>query len=227
MHTLFLDLETIQTTDPDIIQDISDNISPPKTIKKQESIDAWNTEKRPAAIDEAVSKTSFDGFTGSICSISWAVNDGEIQSIHRDTHPVDDFNLIGSFWRRLIHQNGVNFNPMWAAHNIEFDLNFLYKRCVVNNIRPSIILPHNAKPWARDVFCTLYESVGLSKVGGSLDRMCKVLGIGQKTDGMKGSDVNQYFLDGRIDEIVKYNKQDVYLLRELYKRLKFLDEVGE
>ena len=225
MSLLFIDLETLQTTNPDIIQDISDNIHPPGNIKKAESIDKWIEEKKPTAIAEAVSKTSFDGFTGSICSISWAVNDGEIQSVYRDYN--DDCFLIDSFWNRLTSDNGINFNPVWCAHNAEFDLNFLYKRCVVNNIKPSIILPHNAKPWARNVFCTLYESVGLSKVGGSLDRMCKVLGIGQKTEGMKGSDVNQYFLDGRIEEIVEYNRQDVYLLRELYKRLNFLDEVGE
>ena len=226
MKILFVDIETLETTDPDIIKDISDNIHPPGTIKLQSSIDKWNEEKKPAAIAEAVSKTSFDGFAGSICSISYAINDGEIQSLWVMPNETD-CDLLKSFWELLIDENGVNFNPAWCAHNAEFDLNFLYKRCVVNNIQPSIILPHNAKPWARDVFCTLYESVGLSKVGGSLDRISRILGIGQKLDGMKGSDVNQYFLDGRIDEIVKYNKQDVYLLRELYKRLKFLDEVGE
>ena len=221
---LFIDIETAETTDIDIIQDIADNIKPPGNIKKQESINKWIEEKKLAAIKEAVSKTSFDGFAGSICSISYAVNDDEIHSISTVPGKGDE-ELLNDFFHDLINEYGVNFNPQWVAHYVEFDLPFLYKRCVVNNAKPSIYLPIFPKPWAKSVYCTLYNSVGLSKVGGSLDRVCKILGIGKKTEGIDGSMVNQYFIDGRIDEIVEYNKQDVYLLRELYKRLNFIDKI--
>ena len=227
MKLLFVDLETLETTDPDIIQDIADNIHPPGTIKLEKSIDKWNEEKRPAAIEEAVSKTSFDGFAGSICSISWAVNDGEIQSLYR-ANTIDDFNLINSFWRRLIHQNGVNFNPVWCGHNITgFDLRFLFKRCVVHQIKPSIILPYNDKPWSKNVFDTLFETTGDLKSGGSLNKVAKALGLKGKSGGLDGSMINQAFLDGRIDEIVKYNVRDVEITRNIYKRLLFLDSVAD
>lgn len=221
---LFLDIETAECADEVIIQDIADNIKPPGNIKKAESIAKWEKEKKPQAIKEAVSKTSFDGFTGSICSIAWAANDGEVKAVTTDPGYGDE-DLLHNFFSMLIAEHGVNFNPRYVAHNIAFDLPFLYKRCVVNSIKPTIHLPVNPKPWNRDVFCTMYESVG-DKPGGSLNRISKILGLGQKTAGMSGADVNQYFIDGRIDEIVEYNKMDVELCRSIYKRLNFIDKIS-
>ena len=227
MSFLTLDIETCQTQNPEIISDISDNLRPPGNIKKQESIEKWYIEKHAQSLDDAVSKTSFDGFAGGVISIAFAVDDGPIKYLYR-TPDDSEKTLLFDFWKVLTDSYDVNFNPVWVGHNIcEFDLPFIFKRCVVNNVKPSIILPHNAKPWGHDVFDTLYESMGLKFSGGSLDRICKVLGIGEKTDGIGGADINQAWFDGRHDEIIEYNKNDVHLTRELFKRLNFAKTVKE
>ena len=219
---LYIDLETAETIDTDIIQDISDNIKPPGNIKKQETIDKWVEEKKPAAIAEAVSKTSFSGLAGSIVCICWAVNDGEVQTVYRDFNQPEG-KMIQRFWEQLVSKNGVNFNPMYCGHNIcGFDLRFLFHRCVINNIKPPIYLPYNDKPWSKFVYDTLFETMGDNKAGGSLGRIAKAFDIEGKLKRMDGSMVNQYFLDGREKEIALYCKQDVEITRNIYKKLNFL-----
>lgn len=226
MDRLFIDIETIQATDAYTIAEIRQNIKPPGNIKKEESIQKWYAEKLDDAVAKELAKTSFDGFAGQVCSIAWAVNDNDVQVLTRGDSD-SDFDLLETFFRTVEQENGINFDPLWVAHNIDFDMKFLYKRLVVNNIKPTIYFPINPKPWAKDVFCTLYNSMGLEMRGGSLSRLARVLGVGQKTEGMDGSMVNQYYLDGKIDEIAQYNKDDVYLCREIYKRLNFITKVED
>jgi predicted PolB exonuclease-like 3'-5' exonuclease len=222
---LTIDIETCQATNPDIIQLVKEAVSCPKTIKLQKSIDAWEKDKRPQAELDAISKTSFDGFAGEIISIGFAVNDEPPISFCRNVDESEE-KLIADLFDWLTLNYGVNFNPLYVAHNIEFDMHFLYKRMVVHSIKPIIQFPVLPKAWDKHCFCTMHNSVGGS-AGGSLDRISKVLGLGHKTEGIKGSDINQFWLDGRIEEIAEYNKQDVHLCREIYKRLKFIDKIGE
>ena len=218
MTKLYFDLETIQTQKPEFIDDISKNISHPKTMKKAETIEAWEKDKKPAAIDEAVSKTVFDGGMGEIITFGWAVDDEEPQSIQR----VD---LISE--NHLLHTvNGVfaelNMPPLWVGHNIcGFDLRYLWKRFIVNGIRPNIKIPYDAKPWSSDVYDTMFEWAGTGSDKKSMDFVCKALGLEGKT-GMDGSMVYQAWLDGRYDEIAEYCEHDVEMTRSIYKRLNFI-----
>jgi len=220
---IYLDIETSECIDTDILADIKAGINPPGNIKLAASKEKWLKEKGEQAYLNAVSKTSFDGFAGSINCIGFAINDEPVQSVYREFGG-SERELLQVFWDALIATKGQHFNPTFVAHNITFDLPFLFKRCVVNNVRPPIHFPHNQRPWGRDVFCTLHESVGLSEVGGSLNRIAKILGLGQKTEGINGADINQYWLDGREKEISDYCKQDVELCRKIYKRLNFIGE---
>jgi len=218
---LYIDLETVHATSLDIIKDITDNIQPPKNIKLDASKIKWFKEKGSDAVNDALSKTSFNGFAGEIVCIGWAVNDKPVQTIHRGVGESES-DMLEYFWNRLVLEHSVNFNPLYVAHNIEFDLPFLYKRCLVNNIKPLIDLPRNPRAWDKRVFCTLHETMGLNHAGGSLDKLSRLLGLGHKTDGIDGSMVNQAWLDGKIIEIADYCKNDVELLRKLYKRILFL-----
>jgi len=216
---LYIDLETLQATDPDIISDVIANIKAPSNYKKQDVIDKYIEAHK----EEAISKTSFDGWAGSICSIAWAVNNEPVRVLYRSFND-SEHGLIERFWDSLVNENSVNFSPLWVAHNIEFDMHFLYKRMVVNNIPPPIHFPVMPKAWDRDCFCTMHNSTA-GKPGGSLARIAKVLGLEGKLEGMDGSMVNQYFLDGREKEIAEYNKRDVEVTRNIYKRLNFIDNI--
>lgn len=228
MKSLFIDIETAQTQNKNVIQKIENMIEHPKAMKKAETIAKWEIEQKPDAIKQAIEKTSFNGLQGEIICICYAVGDEEVRSVGRYDPSVPEADMLKVFWKDLIKNYGVNFNPEWVGHNITgFDLRFLFHRCIVNNIKPSIKIPYNEKPWSFDIFDTLYEVMGLNSTGGSLDTIAEALGIRGKLEGMDGSKVNQYWLDGRYDEIVDYCVQDVEVVRNIYKRLKFIEEVGD
>jgi hypothetical protein len=74
---LYLDIETIPAQDPQIRAEIADAVTHPASMKKPETIEAWEREQKPAAVDEAIAKTSFNGALGQVCCIGWAFNGDE------------------------------------------------------------------------------------------------------------------------------------------------------
>jgi 3'-5' exonuclease len=78
---LYLDIETIPTSDPDVIADIAASIAPPKSMSKADTIAEWESAAKPWLVKEAVAKTSFNGAQGSICCIGWAWSDNEPDSL--------------------------------------------------------------------------------------------------------------------------------------------------
>ena len=70
---IYLDIETIPSKDPLIIDGLSKEIKAPGNIKKQESIDLWMSENYESKLSEIVSKTSFDGALGSIACICYKI----------------------------------------------------------------------------------------------------------------------------------------------------------
>jgi hypothetical protein len=140
---LFLDIESVPTTDPDIIAALSADIRPPGNMKKADTIAAWEANEKPAAILEAVAKTSFDGAYGKICSIAYAIDDGDIVS----DCGTDEFQLIYGLYGsvRAAMKGGRDLTVI--GHNVSgFDLKFLWKRSIVLGIAPAA-LPFHAKPW--------------------------------------------------------------------------------
>ena len=171
----------------------ADGVTHPATMKKAETVEKWEKEQKPAAIEKAIEKSVFDGGAGEIITFGWAVDDGEPLTIQRsDKVSESDFlHLVND------ELGSLKMPPLWIGHNIcGFDLRYLWKRFIVNNIRPSIKIPFDAKPWGNDVFDTMYEWAGL---GGndkkSMDFVCKALGIEGKGD-MYGSIVYQAWKHG-------------------------------
>jgi hypothetical protein len=51
----------------------------------------------------------------------------------------------------------------------------------------------------------------------SLDKIAKFLGLGGKEEGIDGSKVYDMWLEGQLEKIEKYCREDVELVREVYK----------
>ena len=234
MSNIYTDLETIPGQDPAIEEAIRADIAEecealkhPGSYKKKETIDAWYDAERDkliASFDDRMLKCSLDGGRGEICSISFAVGDQPIVGdIRADRETESD--LIQWFWDALVRK--IESRPdagygehVWIGHNIRsFDLPFLYKRCVILGIKPPFDVPFASGPSDRRVYDTMTEWAGWGKMI-SQDNLCRALGLPPK-DIMKGSDVYQYWRDGRYDEILDYNKADVSTVRDIHRRMTF------
>ena len=191
--------------------------SRPGTYKKPESIAAWHATEGPGAVEEAWRKQSLDGGTmGEICSIAMLTDDGrdfaccrrpgesEAELLHEafavvelwtetdakamlpgrsETFPVDDHHLV--------------------AHNAAFDLGFLWRRSVVNDVPRPGWLPGPMARVGRDYTCTMQLWAGY---GGrvSLDHLCVALGVPSPKNGaIDGAMVFDAWLEHRSAVIAR------------------------
>ncbi|MCK4792502.1 MAG: ribonuclease H-like domain-containing protein [Desulfobacteraceae bacterium] len=214
---LYFDLETIQTQKQVFIDEVVKNTTHPKTMKKADTIEKWEKDQKPAAVQEALSKTVFDGGQGEIITFGYAIDDGPVKAVGRTDDTTEKSLLLGI---NLIFEE-LKMPPVWIGHNIcGFDLRYLWKRFVVNGIKPNIKIPYDAKPWSSDVLDTMFEWAGTGSDKKSMDFVCKALGLEGKT-GMDGSMVYQAWLDGKYTEIAEYCEHDVEMTRQIHKRLTF------
>lgn len=216
-----IDIETCPCQNPAVREEIRAGIKAPAQYKKPESIAQWLEENAEAETEAAWRKTSFDGAHGHIAVVGLAFDDESPQALfshdwHKDEPQILQM-LFEAIDARIARQ--PNVRPRFVGHNlVEFDLRFLFQRCVVLGVKPSRHIPFSAKPWDDIVYDTM-QRWG-ARAGGSLDKICKAIGLGCKGD-MDGSKVWDAVRDGRIAEVAEYCKNDVELTRALYKRMTF------
>lgn len=213
--TLYIDIETIPG--PESGKDAIE-VKPPAQMKKQESIDKWHEEKGQNAIRDKYLKQSFNGGYGQVCSISFAVDDGEVFGLTVQDRRVEKFVLLKTI-TAIDAELGGHDNPYVCGHFVSgFDLRFLMHRCIVLGVP----MPHwlsstaNAAAWDSKVRDTMFLWAGAKgKIG--LDELCTILGIEGKGD-VDGSMVYQMWLDGKHDEIGRYCDSDVEKVRAVNRK---------
>jgi len=214
-RTIFIDIETIPTQSQEAYEKALAEVKAPAQYKKQESIDAWLADNRETAAMEAIAKTSFDPAHGHICTIAWAVDDGEIQSHHID-NVESEARLLANFFACIDSFHRTE----WVGHYISgFDLRFILCRAVVLGIPIPQCIPRDPKPWDGRVFDTMTAWAGVRGTI-SMDNLCAALGLDGKGDGLDGSQVAQAWLDGRHDEIRQYCEDDVARTREIWRKFR-------
>ncbi len=212
MTKLFLDIETIPSQLPWVREHIIDTIKPPGTIKKQETLDKWYSETMPEAVDEAMSKTSFDGAMCHVIAIGYAIDDEPADYFYCANPLEDEAERIDGFFQMV---NKLSF-PDIVGHNVtQFDLRVLRQRAIILGVSVPRNIPWAAKPWDKNPFDTMMQWDAQNKV--SLDKLAKAMGINGK-DEMNGSMVYDYWQKGKHQEIVDYCKRDVDLVRSVYSR---------
>jgi len=228
MTTITLDIETIGTSDESVIADIAAGITPPGNITKAETIAAWNLDKKPAAVEEAVAKTSFDGAVGQIVCVGMAINDEPaIANCLTDERVL----LAGVFMAiqtaaTLHYKSGTAKDTpiVFVGHNVSgFDLRFLWQRAVVLGLKPPACLlkAMKAKPWDGVIADTMIMWSPERERRISLDRLCKALGVPTSKGDMDGSKVWAAFKAGELDKIATYCAADVEATRACYRRMTF------
>ena len=218
---LYLDIETIPDQREGAFESILENIKPPGQYKKEESIQKWKDTQGKEVAEEEYHKTGLKGISGEICSIAWAVDNGEIIASCRNQHTSEAW-LIRDFFACIAQENknGEGLWPMitWIGHNvIDFDLRFIKQRAIINKVRPNFVIPADAKHGGQFVFDTMKEWAGW-KGFVSQDALAKALGLEGKGD-IDGSMVWDLYQAGEYEKIQEYNKNDVETVRKIYKRL--------
>lgn len=223
MARLYIDIETLPGQPGWVRDDVAAGVKPPATLKKAESIAAWERDERPAAVQEAWERTALDAAYGQVCCIGWAVEDGPVQTrVVADTSLEAERELLADVfgeWQRMHSTSGTR--PVVVGHFVTgFDLPFLWRRGVVHGVRPPMWLPRNPKPWSEAVIDTMSLWAG-DRDRISLDKLCKALGVPGKGDGPTGADVWPMAQAGKWDEIAAYCAADVERARVACKRMMF------
>jgi hypothetical protein len=221
MQHLFIDIETLPTNRQDVRDLIASKIAPPGNISKAETVAKWMEESKPAAIEEAVAKTSLDGTFGRVCVIGWAVDGSAALAVSNAT---DERDVLVRFSHQMESVNTNPFETCVVGHNVaSFDLRFLVQRYIVHGIKPPAVIARaaQAKPWeAEKVFDTMTQWAGVGNRV-SLEKLCIALGIDSPKTDIDGSKVAQYVADGRIAEVAEYCAGDVIATRRVWERMTF------
>lgn len=155
-------------------------------------------------------KTALDGSYGEIVSIAWCVDDDHVYCVSRHKQK-DELDLLDMFWCEL-QLTLERKPPIFVAHNKAFDLPFLWKRSVINEVK----IPIRFDPWSREHYCTMEMWAGYRNFIG-LDRLANILGHEGKTG--EGCQVFDWWLAGEYEKIAEYNKADVELTRKIFNRM--------
>lgn len=219
---LYLDIETIPTTEAEIIAEIEASITPPGNISKAETIAAWEAEKKPDLVKEAVAKTALDGARGKVCCIGWAWGDGKIGSVCAD---LDEYSTINFAFGNIDDGKPAGYErPVIVGHFVAgFDIRFLWQRAFVLGVRLPAWFPRDPKPWSNEVHDTMTMWAGSRDTIG-LDNLCKALGLPGKGN-IDGSMVADLWAKGQYETVAAYCEQDVERVRQVH--LKMLHAMGE
>lgn len=224
---LYFDIETIPTSNKDVMDNILAGISAPGNYTKPETIAKWMDENVPTIFDKELRKTALDGLYGEIISIAWAIDDNPVDVIYRGNEIDKEADVLTGFLYEINNVKDGRGNrgviSKWIGHYIcGFDLRFLWQRCVINGIKPEVKIPYDAKPWDSNVFDTKIAWTGASQYSGagSLDALALVM-FGEGKGEINGSNVYDYWMRGEYKMIADYNKKDVEMCRNLYKKMTF------
>jgi len=211
---IYLDVETIPG-DTHYIEKIRENIKPPSTMKKAETIEKWMKEKSAEAMAGQVAKLALKPMYCQVICIGVQIGD-EQPVAFADS---DEFKLLRSF---LDYMQSHNIGPQqkyrYCGHNIKkFDLPVLRACCLRNRQFPTPLPKledYNKRLFVLDTL-EIFQHQYQEFQGLGLDDLSQLLGIGTKTAGMDGSRVYEEYLLGNIWIIAKYCLNDVKLVREL------------
>ena len=222
---IVIDIETVPCADPVQVAYLLANVKPDPRLKDPVKVEADIAEKRA----EVVGKTGLDGSFGRIlCAAVCEVASGVVYSV--SSAEVDEASvlteLLAHVDRMVNEDTNTALAPRIIGHNALWDLRFIAQRCAVHGIPfNKRILPFDAKPWGDNVADTMTLWAG-TKGTITLDRLCVALGVPSPKGEMNGSMVAQYFADGRLAEIVDYNRADVQATRACYLKMKLAGMVA-
>ncbi|WP_348798269.1 3'-5' exonuclease [Flavobacterium adhaerens] len=156
-------------------------------------------------------------------SVGFFVIKGDIRNFRVTSFFGEEVKLLKDF-NNLLNNHFNQPQHLLCGHNAkEFDIPFLARRMIINNIPiPDKLNLFGKKPWEIPHLDTLeLWKFGDYKHFTSLKLMCKVLGIPSPKGDIDGSQVAQVFYQEKdIDRIVTYCEKDTIAVAQIFLRLR-------
>ena len=223
---LFIDIETVsEKSEYSLLSDEKKALWKTKAQLIQKT--SANEQKEDEIASLYQSKAGiFAEFAKVVCiSMGFLSFDGEdplkirIKSIAGE----DEHRILSDFSRILVNHYNDPENSRICGHNIkEFDIPFICRRMVINQIRfPAILDVSGKKPWQTT---HLLDTMDMWRFGDyknytSLNLLAGTLGISSPKDDIDGSMVGPLFWEeGDIDRIVNYCQKDVVTVVQIIMR---------
>ena len=212
MIELFIDIETVKGgTFYD--EELQKSVAPPANYTKEESIAKWWAEQGENKRLSASNASALMPAYAKVCCIAAQIDlDAPVTF-----YGTDEYTILTDFSVYLL-QNIAAHDFIWIGHNIRnFDLPVLRWAFMRNDIN-CMHIPRIRK-YDDNIYDTLEKLAGRDFKGYGLNNMCKVLGLGEKPEGMDGSCVQGLYDAGELDRIAEYCLHDLELTTKLYDRI--------
>lgn len=216
---LYLDIETVGAPSPEMVAEITSQITPPGNYKKAETIAEWEANTKPDLVKEALSKTSLNGVAGKIVCIGWAWGDGGVQAQMTPEGGDETDALTWAFRSMNDARPKTGYErPVIVGHNVAaFDIRFLWQRAFVLGVKVPAWFPRDPKAWDQNIHDTM-QMWGGARDFVSLDTLCKAMGLPGKGN-MSGADVQGMWERGEIDAIAEYCRGDIERVRAVHQKM--------
>ena len=154
---------------------------------------------------------------GKICCISFGYIDDNNKSQVRSIYDEDECKIVENFNNLLKKIEKKNFK-ISGFRILHFDIVWILHKLHKYGIEPAdIINIYNKKPWENRIVDMAEDWKGKFAYSYSFDEMVYELGVNSPKDNMNGSQVQEYFYSGRIEEIKEYCEKDVLACIEVSK----------
>jgi 3'-5' exonuclease len=166
--------------------------------------------------EEEAKKAALDALTGRIICIGFIVIDDFRAQSAVSIVSDDETKLLRGFWSMMRRENIKSF----VAHNgLSFDLPYIWKRSVINRVKPSLDLDlrRYRSDFVYDTMCVWANWEIRGNV--SLNALAGGLGLGAKSGS--GGQVLQLWREARYKDIAEYCLLDCWLTYQCYGRMNF------
>lgn len=160
-------------------------------------------------------------------TVGRVVNDSKI--VLKSYSGDDEKDLLQDFNSDLMAVVSKNPNTkLCGLNNIGFDEPYLYKRMIINQIKPMKLLDSSGlKPWEVGSIDLGKIFQGSSFYPDSLVAIATALGLPSPKDGIDGSKVTEFYYKGKLKEIVFYCERDVVTTINVFRKMRFEDEITD
>ena len=226
---LFIDIETVSVQPT--LNILSEGLQQEWTKKARLINKMPDNAPDPAVVFEDKAGI-YSEFAKIVCiSIGNIYNDGNTWKIRLKSLSGHDEQEILRNFSEIIEKMTATYKEIrFCGHNIkEFDIPFICRRFVINNIPlPQPLQLSGKKPWEIHHLDTMEMwKFGDNKNFTSLSLLAQVLGIPSPKTDIDGSQVSRvYWDDGDITRISRYCMQDVYTTAKVYLRLKGIANIS-